>query len=121
MFVLCAPENNIVKIHKKKRRSSLIIHPSRPTLRRRTLMVAQCLGHGEKPPTCFARKLANLIVLRHFVSEPIVLPREPLPAAECAYEGYTRLGFVCLHMYFERILASETPLASGDEAWVAAA
>lgn len=64
-----------------------IIDPPSASLGHRTFVVAQRLFCREEAATVIARELADLAVLRDFVTEPIVLSRETLGTAKGAGEG----------------------------------
>lgn len=79
-------------------------------------MIAECLLRREETTTIITEPLANLPVLRYFVSQPIMLPRKTLRASESAGERRTRFGFVSFEVDFEGVLACETTRAAWDGA-----
>lgn len=82
-------------------------------------MIAQCFPRREKASTLLTREFADLAMLGNFMAETIVLSRKLLGTTEGARERGAWFGFMCFHVYFERVLARETSFAADDQAWEA--
>ena len=82
-------------------------------------MIAQCFSRREKASAFVAREFADFSVLGNFVAETIVLSRKLLCTAKGTRERGARFRFVCFHVYFESVLASEASFTSNDQAWEA--